>query len=98
MTKNLNLLGDLGQVSHVFSDKTGTLTANHMDFRRCARPKAPRAATRAGLDGATFCRDLLTSLRARAPPPLVRRVRQRGPGGVAGRVGRGEGNRFRRDR
>ncbi|CAN0217381.1 unnamed protein product [Discosporangium mesarthrocarpum] len=24
-----------GQISHVFSDKTGTLTENIMDFRKC---------------------------------------------------------------
>lgn len=25
----------LMEVSHIFSDKTGTLTSNHMEFRRC---------------------------------------------------------------
>uniref|UniRef100_A0A3Q3LHG2 Phospholipid-transporting ATPase n=1 Tax=Mastacembelus armatus TaxID=205130 RepID=A0A3Q3LHG2_9TELE len=34
--KALNITEDLGQIEHIFSDKTGTLTENKMVFRRCS--------------------------------------------------------------
>ena len=33
--RSQGLLDELGAITHVFSDKTGTLTSNHMEFRRC---------------------------------------------------------------
>ncbi|PAA69169.1 hypothetical protein BOX15_Mlig005692g1 [Macrostomum lignano] len=32
----LNITEDLGQIQYVFSDKTGTLTENKMEFKRCS--------------------------------------------------------------
>lgn len=34
--KTWNISDDLGQIAYVFSDKTGTLTQNIMEFQRCA--------------------------------------------------------------
>lgn len=34
--KTWNVSDDLGQIEYVFSDKTGTLTQNVMEFQRCS--------------------------------------------------------------
>lgn len=35
MSRNSDLIEELGQVEFVFSDKTGTLTQNKMEFKKC---------------------------------------------------------------
>ncbi|KAG0032112.1 hypothetical protein BGZ82_006683 [Podila clonocystis] len=35
MPRSWNLSDDLGQIEYIFSDKTGTLTTNQMEFKKC---------------------------------------------------------------
>ena len=34
--RTMALNEELGQITHIFTDKTGTLTCNIMDFRKCS--------------------------------------------------------------
>ncbi|KAF8315252.1 phospholipid-translocating ATPase, partial [Clavulina sp. PMI_390] len=36
LARSWNLADDLGQIEYIFSDKTGTLTQNSMEFRQCS--------------------------------------------------------------
>lgn len=36
LARNSNLNEELGQVKYVFADKTGTLTENVMEFKKCS--------------------------------------------------------------
>lgn len=36
LARTWNLCDDLGQIEYIFSDKTGTLTCNVMEFRKCS--------------------------------------------------------------
>ena len=35
LVNNFSIVDDLGMITHVFSDKTGTLTENEMKFKTC---------------------------------------------------------------
>ncbi|KAL3900317.1 MAG: hypothetical protein SGCHY_001422 [Lobulomycetales sp.] len=48
VARSWNLCDDLGQIEYIFSDKTGTLTCNVMELRKCAIPGA------AGVYGGSF--------------------------------------------
>lgn len=34
--RNSNLIEEIGQLQFIFSDKTGTLTQNKMNFKKCS--------------------------------------------------------------
>lgn len=68
-TSNLN--EELGVIQHVFTDKTGTLTANRMDFKKCSIAGRVYEMDDAPSTGATSMRDLKEAMQAGPESPAV---------------------------
>ena len=69
-TSNLN--EELGVVHYVFTDKTGTLTANRMDFKKCSLDNKVYEWAEVAEAGATSMRDLQNALQAGPESSAVR--------------------------
>ncbi|CDF35125.1 unnamed protein product [Chondrus crispus] len=69
-TSNLN--EELGVVHHVFTDKTGTLTANRMEFKKCSIAGRVYEMGTSPSAGATSLQDLREALQAGAESSAVR--------------------------
>lgn len=69
-TSNLN--EELGVIHHVFTDKTGTLTANRMEFKKCSIANRVYELTDAPNAGATSMTDLKEALQAGPESSAVR--------------------------
>lgn len=52
--RSWNIADDLGQIEYIFSDKTGTLTCNVMEFRRCSIGGRMYGHLTAGTDKKSF--------------------------------------------
>lgn len=69
-TSNLN--EELGVIQHVFTDKTGTLTANRMDFKKCSIAGRVYEMGDMTSSGATSMRDLKEAMQAGPESSVVR--------------------------
>lgn len=69
-TSNLN--EDLGVVHYVFTDKTGTLTANRMDFKKCSLHDKVYEWAQVSEAGTTSMNDLQNALQAGPESSAVR--------------------------
>ena len=69
LARNTNLNEDLGKVEYVFSDKTGTLTANEMQLREVAI-----AGVAYGDSSFRCCASCWCCARAAAPPTFLARM------------------------
>ncbi|KAI0559466.1 Cation transport ATPase (P-type) [Gracilaria domingensis] len=69
-TSNLN--EELGVVQHLFTDKTGTLTANRMEFKKCSLGGRVYEMGESPNAGATSLRDLKEALQAGPESSAVR--------------------------
>lgn len=69
-TSNLN--EELGVIHYVFTDKTGTLTANRMDFKKCSIHNKVYEWADVAESGATSMRDLQNALQAGPESSAIR--------------------------
>ena len=69
--RSQGLLDELGAITHIFSDKTGTLTSNHMEFAAAssAPPRTARAQPRSPPPSTRRAPDARRSSPPRPPPP-----------------------------